>query len=39
MLEEPTEDRVVPSEPIGGEEELRTWEDQDDPESEEEQRS
>jgi len=38
MLEEPVEDRVIPSESIG-EEELRTWEDQDEPESEEEQRS
>jgi hypothetical protein len=38
MLEEPNEDRVVPSESIG-EEEPRTREDQDEPESEEEQRS
>jgi hypothetical protein len=35
MLEEPIEDRVVPPESIG-EEELRTREDQDEPESEEE---
>ncbi len=34
MLEEPAEDRVVPPESIG-EEEPRTWEDQDEPESEE----
>jgi len=38
MLEEPVEDRVVPPESIG-EEELRTREDQNEPESEEEQRS
>ncbi len=38
MLEEPAEDRVAPSESIG-EEEPKTWEDQDEPESEEEQRS
>jgi hypothetical protein len=38
MLEEPNEDRVVPPESIG-EKEPRTWEDQDEPESEEEQRS
>jgi hypothetical protein len=38
MLEEPAEDRVVPPESIG-EEEPRTREDQDEPESEEEQRS
>jgi hypothetical protein len=36
MLEEPIEDRVVLLESIG-EEEPRTWEDQDEPESEEEQ--
>jgi len=35
MLEEPNEDRVISSESIG-EEELRTWEDQDEPENEEE---
>jgi len=35
MLEEPNEDRVVPPESIG-EEEQRTREDQDEPESEEE---
>jgi len=38
MLEEPVKDRVVPAESIG-EEELRTREDQDELESEEEQRS
>jgi len=38
MLEEPNEDRVVSSESIG-EEKQRTREDQDEPESEEEQRS
>jgi hypothetical protein len=38
MLEEPVEDRVVSPESIG-EEEPRIWEDQDEPESEEEQRS
>jgi hypothetical protein len=38
MLEEPTEDRIVPLKSIG-EEEPRTREDQDEPESEEEQRS
>jgi len=38
MLEEPNEDRVVPPKSIG-EEEARTWEDQDKPESEEDQRS
>jgi hypothetical protein len=38
MLEEPNEDRVVPPESIG-EEELRSREDQDEPESEEEQQS
>jgi len=38
MLEELNEDRVVPPESIR-EEERRTWEDQDEPESEEEQRS
>jgi hypothetical protein len=38
ILEEPNEDCVIPSESIG-EEELRTWEDQDEPESEEEQQS
>ncbi len=38
MLEEPVEDRVVPSESIG-EEEPRIREDQDEPKSEEEQRS
>jgi hypothetical protein len=38
MLEEFVEEKVAPSESIG-EEELRTWEDQDEPESEEEQRS
>jgi hypothetical protein len=38
MLEEPVEDRIVPPESIG-EEEPRTREDQDKPESEEEQRS
>jgi hypothetical protein len=37
MLEEPIEDQVVPSESIG-EDEPRTWEDQDELESEEEQR-
>jgi hypothetical protein len=36
MVEEPIEDRVVPSESIG-EEEALVWEDQDEPESEEEQ--
>jgi hypothetical protein len=36
MLEEPVEDRIVPPESIG-EEEPRTREDQDKPESEEEQ--
>jgi hypothetical protein len=38
MLEEPTKDRVVPLESIG-EEEPRTREDQDEPESEEEQQN
>jgi hypothetical protein len=38
MLEEPTEDRVALPESIG-EEEPRAREDQDEPESEEEQRS
>jgi hypothetical protein len=38
MLEEPVEDRVVLPESIW-EEESKTWEDQDEPESEEEQRS
>jgi len=38
MLEKPTEEQVAPSECIG-EEEPRTQEDQDEPESEEEQRS
>ncbi len=38
MLEEPVKDRVVPSESIG-EEEPRIREDQDEPKSEEEQRS
>jgi hypothetical protein len=38
MLEEPIEDWIVPPESIG-EEEPRTWEDQDELESEEEQRS
>jgi hypothetical protein len=38
MLEEPAEDRVAPPESIG-EEEPRTREDQDEPESEEEQRN
>jgi len=38
MLEEPVEDRIVPSESIG-EEEPKPREDQDEPESEEEQRS
>ncbi len=38
MLEEPIENRLVPPESIG-EEEPRTREDQDEPESEEEQRS
>jgi hypothetical protein len=38
MLEEPVEKQVAPPESIG-EEEPRTWEDQDEPESEEEQRS
>jgi hypothetical protein len=38
MLEEPTEKQVVPPKSIG-EEEPRTREDQDEPESEEEQRS
>jgi len=38
MLEKPVEDRIVPSESIG-EEEPKTREDQDEPESEEEQRS
>jgi hypothetical protein len=38
MLEEPVEDRVVSPESIG-EEEPKTWEDQDEPESEEEQKS
>jgi hypothetical protein len=37
-VREPNEDRVVPPESIG-EEELRIWEDQDEPESEKEQRS
>jgi hypothetical protein len=36
MLEEPNEDQIVPPESIG-EEEPRTREDQDEPESEEEQ--
>jgi hypothetical protein len=36
MLKELAEDRVVPSESIRGDE-LKTWEDQDEPESEEEQ--
>jgi len=38
MLEKPNEDRVVPLESIG-EEEPKTREDQDEPESEEEQQS
>jgi hypothetical protein len=38
MLEKPIQDQLVPSESIG-EEELKTQEDQDEPESEEEQRS
>jgi len=38
MLKEPNENRVVPPESIG-EEEPRTREDQDEPESEEEQRN
>jgi hypothetical protein len=38
MLEAPVEDQVAPLESIG-EEEPRLWEDQDEPESEEEQRS
>jgi hypothetical protein len=38
MLEEPNEDHVVPPESIGEEEPI-TREDQDEPESEEEQRS
>jgi len=38
MLEEPNEDHVIPPESIR-EEEPRTREDQDEPESEEEQRS
>jgi hypothetical protein len=38
MPEEPAEDRVAPPESIG-EEEPMPWEDQDEPESEEEQRS
>jgi hypothetical protein len=38
MLEKPNEDRIVPPKSIG-EEEPRTREDQDEPESEEEQRS
>jgi hypothetical protein len=38
MLEEPIENRLVPPESIG-EEEPRTREDQDEPESEEEQQS
>jgi hypothetical protein len=38
MLDEPTEDQIVPPESIG-EEEPKTHEDQDEPESEEEQRS
>jgi hypothetical protein len=38
MLEEPVEDRVVSPESIG-EEESKPWEDQDEPENEEEQRS
>jgi len=37
-LEEPIKDRIIPPESIG-EEELRTRKDQDEPESEEEQRS
>jgi hypothetical protein len=38
MLEEPIEDRVASPESIG-EEEPRPWEDEDEPESEEKQRS
>jgi hypothetical protein len=38
MLEEPVEDRIVPSESIG-EEEPKTWEDEDEFENEEEQRN
>ncbi len=38
MLEEPVHDRVAPPESIG-EEEPMPWEDRDEPESEEEQRS
>jgi hypothetical protein len=38
MLEEPTEDWIVLSKSIGEEEPI-AWEDQDEPESEEEQRS
>jgi hypothetical protein len=38
MLEEPVEDQVAPPESIG-EEEPMPWEDRDEPESEEEQRS
>jgi len=38
MLKEPIEDQIVPPKSIG-EEESRTWEDQDEPKSEEEQRS
>jgi len=38
MLEEPVEDRVALSECIGEEEQM-PWEDRDEPESEEEQRS
>jgi hypothetical protein len=38
MLDEPTEDQIVPPESIG-EEEPKTHEDQDEPESEEEQSS
>jgi hypothetical protein len=38
MLEKPVEDRVVPPDSIG-EGEPRIWENQDEPESEEEQRS
>ncbi len=38
LLEEPVEDRVVPPESIG-EDEPRTWEDQNEPKGEEEQRN
>jgi hypothetical protein len=38
MLEEPIEDQIVPPKSIR-EEEPKTWEDQDEPESEEEKRS